>query len=178
MFEFVLCKWSQIEQWSMTVSRCHLGSTCICCYLLLPHWHIAFVMPREQRIAWAHIVWEFSKTERKGKVSVLRVAGPGWGSSGGNKPKRSSLPLQPELVSSAERMNRVLRNMKARESYHTLLCYFPVLANLLCWKWWQRRKGDNKPSCFLSSSFTHQSAKRRVWVEVLCVKQWNKIQLN
>ena len=61
-------------------------------------------MPCEQGIAWAHIVWEFSKTERKAKVSVLREAGPGRWSSGGNKPKRSSLPLQPELVSSAESM--------------------------------------------------------------------------
>lgn len=105
-------------------------------YLLLslvPQAGTSFVMPRGKELPGPTLCGSSARLKEQGQCSEGGWAGVG--SSGGNKPKRSSLHLQPELVSNAERVNRVLRNMKAGNPYHTLLCYFPVLANLLCWKW-------------------------------------------
>lgn len=52
-------------------------------------------------------------------------------------------------------------------------CYFPVLANNLCWKWCHRRKGKHRAAHSFSFTPSLLISKLEVLIKCLLIKKWN-----
>ena len=68
IFELVFCKRNLLRQWSLCVNRRDVYNRCVC-YLLLFYSHMQFVRPTVTQFPWVHNVWEFHKTQTKGKIA-------------------------------------------------------------------------------------------------------------
>lgn len=72
IFAVVLCKWSLMGQWDMSVSRGDTRGMCIC-YFLTPHPHVVSRMLHEHRILLHFSVWDFKETQSL--LAALRKQG-------------------------------------------------------------------------------------------------------
>lgn len=117
---------------------------CLSSYL-----YMVFTMNTQFQVT--HHVWEFTINKNEYKVSFFHP----WLNKQGWWQPQELHSVRTKTALNAERRQFHLRTTNYQRTLliHYYLCYFPVLANGLCWKWWHRWNDRTTQSSFFFQSY-------------------------